>query len=415
MSGAAKAADRFSGAALYDDLKRYDSFGVHRFGTPGAAAAFDWLAERLRASGLAVEDQPFTMERQYFLESATLKVGDQTLTVLPQWWLAEDKASFDLTAPLAGPSVDATGKFARLRLAYDQGAYLSKNHREAFAAAFARNPVGVLVSIDHPSGEIFTYNVAQTDKPWPVPVILVAPKDLAVLDAAEAAGAPVAVSVRGAYGKNVAGRNVVGRLDRGKERTIVVSTPVTSWFTSSCERGPGIAAFLASADLAAKTLTEVNFVFVATGGHEIGHGGMELFIHDRAPKPASVAAWLHYGASLACYQWTRDGATWSTNHLVDSAQRFLATSASLAPTVQKHFAAIAANRLVAERAAIGELRDVHGAGYLHFFGMAGLHSFFHTALDRADKTGPEALEVVARAFAATLTEIAATPKPAPSP
>ena len=82
-------------------------------------------------------------------------------------------------------------------------------------------------------------------------MILVAPKDAGLLDAAERSGSPVTVSVKGRYENNVAGRNVIGRLDRGKARTIVVSTPVTSWFTSTCERGPGIAAFLATASLAA--------------------------------------------------------------------------------------------------------------------------------------------------------------------
>ncbi len=132
--------------------------------------------------------------------------------------------------------------------------------------------------------------MTQAGAPWPVPVILVVPKDEARLAAAEHLGQPVTVSVKGHYERNVPGRNVIGRLDRGKARTIVVSTPVSSWFTSTCERGPGIVAFLATARVASQSLTDVNFVFVGTSGHEVGHGGMEYFIRDKAPKPNGVTA-----------------------------------------------------------------------------------------------------------------------------
>jgi hypothetical protein len=46
--------------------------------------------------------------------------------------------------------------------------------------------------------------------------------------------------------------------------------------------------------------------------------------------------------------------------------------------------------------AVGELRDVRGAGYRNFLGMAGLHRFFHTPADDLRTTGPEILEPVAR-------------------
>src|SRR5665213_4382558 len=131
--------DPLSGDALYADVKRYESFGVHRYGTEGARAALDWLAGRLREAGLTVEQQPFSMERQYFLDSATLTAGGRTVAVLPQWWLPEDKASFELSAPIARDGADAAGKFVRLRLPYDQGAYLNKGHRDAIATALDRN------------------------------------------------------------------------------------------------------------------------------------------------------------------------------------------------------------------------------------------------------------------------------------
>jgi hypothetical protein len=404
-----QASGPLAGSALYDDVKRYESFGIHRYGTSGANAALDWLAGRLQDAGLSVEQQRFSMGRQYFLDSANMAIDGKTIAVLPQWWIPEDKASFELSAPIAAGNGDATGKFVRLHLPYDQGAYLNSKHRDAINAALDRKPAAVLLTIGHPSGEIFTYNVAQTDTAWPVPVILVAPKDEPLLEAAEQAGGAITVSVKGHYGKDVEGRNVIGRLDRGKDLTVVVSTPVTSWFTSTCERGPGIALFLATASLAARSLPEANFVFVATAGHEIGHGGMEFFLHDRAPKPDGRVVWVHYGASLACYRQPVNGGQQEAAPEVDARLRFLGTSESLAAPAVKAFLNVEAIKVIGDQAAVGELRDIKKAGYPNFFGMFGLHPLFHTPLDSAKMTGPAALEPVARAFADAITEIVNKP------
>lgn len=70
------------------------------------------------------------------------------------------------------------------------------------------------------------------------------------------------------------------------------------------------------------------------------------------------------------------------------------------------FGAIDAARFVAEKQAIGELRDVKAAGYRNFFGLAGQHRFFHTPADDLGTTGPEILEPVARAFAHALRTLA---------
>jgi hypothetical protein len=409
----AVAADPLSGKSLYDDVLRYDGFGPHRYGSAGAAQAFDWIAGELARAGLAVSSQSFTMDRQYDFEAGSLSVDGQTVAVMPHWWIPEPLASFSLSAPIAAAG-DASGRFVRVSLPFDRAAYLTQAHRAALDEAFARRPAAVLLTIDHPSGEIYTYNVDQEGKPWPVPVILVAAHDKALLDGAQQAGRLVAVDIKGRYRREVAGRNVIGRLDRGLNRSaggrsIVVSTPVTSWFTSTCERAPGIAGFLAMARLA-NTLADADLVFVATAGHEIGHGGMEQFIRSQAPPPAATLAWAHFGASLACHEWRRDGERWVAGSAVDARQRVIARSQSMDDLVRRHFGGIAGASLVGDKAAVGELRDVHAAGYPNFFGMAGLHGLFHTPADSAAGTGPDSLEPIARAFAGALREAAASGK-----
>jgi hypothetical protein len=404
----AAAADPLSGKALYDDVQRYDGFGPHRYGSAGAAQAFDWIAGELLRAGFAVSAQSFTMDRQYDFEAGSLSVDGQTVAVMPHWWIPEPFASFSLSAPIVTAG-DASGRFVRVSLPFDRAAYLTQAHRAALDEAFARHPAAVLLTIDHPSGEIYTYNVDQEGKPWPAPVILVAARDKALLDAAQQAGRPVAVDIKGRYRRDVPGRNVIGRLNRNAGgRAIVVSTPVTSWFTSTCERAPGIAGFLAMARLANTRLADADLVFVATAGHEIGHGGMAHFIRSQAPPPAATLAWAHFGASLACHEWRRDGEHWIAGNVVDTRQRMIARSQSMDDLVRRHFGGIVGTSLVGDKAAVGELRDVHAAGYPNFFGMAGLHGLFHTPADSAAGTGPDSLEPVARAFAGALGEVAAS-------
>ena len=390
----ATAGDALSGASLYADVTRYASFGLHRFGSPGDRATTDWIAGELKAAGFDVGFQPVVLGRQYVVERAGVDVGGMTVEATPFWWPPEDKASFHLTAPLARDG-DVAGKILMVDLPFDRGAYLGPAHRAAIAEAAAKRPAAILLMIGNPADDRFAYNVTQEDQPWPVPVIVVAGQAKARLDAALAAATPVTIDVAGHYERDVAGRNVVARLGTGRGPTVVVSTPMTGWYSCVCERGPGIANFLALARTVSAEKWPANFIFIATAGHEIGHGGMELFLKDGAPAPKDTLAWIHFGSSNACYAYTGGVRADRVEE-----ERYLVLSKSAVALTDEAFAGIAAKRLVAEKQAVGELRDVHAAGYRNFFGMAARHHTFHTPGDDSGATGPEILEPVARAFVA---------------
>ena len=392
------AEDYLTGARLYSDVARYASFGTHRFGSSGDRATTDWIAAELQAAGFSVEFQPVVLGRQYLVERATVAVDGATVEGTPFWWPPEDKSSYRLTAPIARDG-EVTGKILWVELPYDRGAYLGPVHRAAIAQAAARGPAAILLVIGNPGDDRFAYNVTQEDRPWPMPVMVIAGKERAMFERAIVSGMPVTLDVAGRYAQNVGGRNVVARLGAGKGRAIVVSTPMTGWYSCVCERGPGIANFLALARTVAAEKLPGDFVFVATAGHEIGHGGMELFLKQGAPPPQDTLVWIHFGSSNACYAWTAGPQGFAREDRVDDAARSIVLSPSAGPLVGESFAAIKANRLVAEKQAVGELRDVHAAGYPNFLGMAGLHRFFHTPADDLRTTSPEILEPVARAFA----------------
>lgn len=401
---AVTAEDPLGGANLYADVETYVSLGVHRFGTDTDRKTTDWIADELSSAGLKTEFQTFSLGKQYLLDQASVTLGDKTIAALPFWWPPQDKASFSLTATLAGDTGDAGGRIVWLRLPNDRAAYLADAHRNAIKAAAARMPLAIVVTIDNSGEDIYAYNVAQDDAPWPVPVIIVAASAQAVLDKARHDGTPVAIDVKGRYAANVEGRNVVARLDRGADKTIVVSTPTTGWFTCGCERGSGIAGFLAMARSFAIMKPDVNFVFVATAGHEIGHGGMEVFLHNQPPPPDKTLAWIHFGASIACYEWQKTETGWTTTKTVDP-RRAMISSQSAANLTQAAFNGQPFVRVTASGPPPGELRDIYAAGYRNFFGIAAGHRFFHTPADTAATTGPEALEPVVRGFAQAIATI----------
>ncbi|TQF29873.1 hypothetical protein [Bradyrhizobium sp. UNPA324] len=399
MIGQAAARDALSGASLYEDVVRYASFGLHRFGSAGDRATADWIAGELKQASFDVSFQPVVLGRQYVVEQASAEAGGTVVEATPFWWPPEDRASFHLNAPLARDG-DVTGKILWLELPFDRGAYLGPIHRAAITAAAAKKPAAILLMIGNPADDRFAYNVTQEDAPWPVPVIVVGAKSRPAFERALAAGTSVTFDVKGRYERDVAGRNVIAETGTGRGPTIVVSTPMTGWYTCVCERGPGIANFLALARTVAAEKWPAHFVFIATAGHEIGHGGMELFLKHGAPAPNDTLAWIHFGSSNACYAFA-DGARTDR----PEEERYLVLSKSAVALTNEAFAGVAAKRLVTEKQAVGELRDVHAAGYANFLGMAGRHRTFHTPSDELSVTGPEILEPVARAFVDAVRKI----------
>lgn len=385
-----------SAQSLFEDVLRYDSFGEHRLGSPGAEAVLDWIAGDLEGAGLVVSQQSFRVGRQYGFDTGRLTVDGFRIPVVPQWWPPLERAFVQQ----AGRIGSGPGDFRFLELPYDQGAYLSGTQREAIAAA-AADASAVLLCIRHPSGEIFTYNVAQHDASWPVPVVLVPPTCLSRLQP----GRDAVLTMYGMWQHDVPARNIIARTLPRHGRCIVVSTPVTSWFTSTGERAPGIACFLALARQTMARWPRHDFVFVATSGHEIGHGGMEQFLAREAPPPDVTTLWLHLGASLACHacEWTGDA--WRASPGSGALPRVALASDVMTGLVTRHLGPGAGSVRAGPAAAIGELREVDHAGYPRFAGMIGQNPLFHTPADRAFVTGGAILAPVLAAFEAMLDDI----------
>jgi hypothetical protein len=147
--------------------------------------------------------------------------------------------------------------------------------------------------------------------------------------------------------------------------------------------------------------TRCNIVFVATSGHEVGHGGMAQFLAHEAPSPAMTALWLHLGASLACHPCERHEGAWRAVPDSGSLGRYLLGS----DDVVQRFGPLEGTVLTGPQAAIGELREVHKAGYPRFAGMVGMNPLFHTSADGAFVTSGAILAPVLAAFEAMMDHV----------
>jgi hypothetical protein len=391
-------------ASLQADIEKYDSFGEHRLGSRGADDALDWIAAELEAAGLDVTTQDFSVDRQYNFDRGALAYKSLSIPVVPHWWPPEDSAIFERTALIVTDN-RANDEFLLLELPYDQGAYLSAAQKDAITRASACKPAAILLCIRHPSHEIFTYNVSQDDPCWPQPVILVPEKHISFLQSLAAMESMVSVRIRGEWQRDLPARNIIGRTPSRGGKPIVISTPVTSWFTSTGERAPGIACFLALARRAVSRWKGHGITFVATSGHEVGHGGMEHFIAHEAPSPGDTHAWVHLGASLACHFCASFDGEWRAHEAPEPQKRFFLGSDALADVVARQFSPLGGTLVTGAPAAIGELRDVYKAGHQRFAGMVGLQQLFHTPADRAFVTSGAILAPVLGAFEAMIDEI----------
>jgi hypothetical protein len=268
--------------------------------------------------------------------------------------------------------------------------------------AAAKGAAALIMAIKHPTDDLFVCN-QHSHAPFPIPVALVAGRDLALIGkVAQAAGASGKTShvTLTFSGETVTtkGLNLIGRKP-GKGRMIVLSTPLTGWFGCGGERGPGIALWLRMAQALAGSERPV--LMLGTGSHEVGHLGMEHALSHGAPSPNEVALWLHFGASLAATKLDAQYRFKTPQYLVG-----LPASESWAKTaLSKHMPFY----VEGTSATLGEAEQVIGAGHQRFVGVSGFFPGFHTPFDDGRSVDFEKLEEIAQASLALIQSVAAVP------
>ncbi|MFC4726220.1 twin-arginine translocation signal domain-containing protein [Glycocaulis abyssi] len=368
------------------DLDRYISLGNKQSGGAGDDACGVWLEGELRAAGLQTDRQYFDVP---FFEAAQaeLRTGSTSTTVWPVP-IVQTTPAGGITAPVV--RVDAHGRsdrpldgaIALVDLAFGRWSSMFwPGVAQPVAAAFEGGAAAVVIITNGPSGKIIALNTHGREPLYSRPVALLAPQDAAPFLAAAMEGRAVTLIVTGRGGRRRA-FNLVGRLDRGRGRWLVVSTPRSGWFTCAGERGGGIAAWLHFARWTVQGAPDYDLAFVCNSGHEYQYLGAEELLHAVAPTPQETAFWLHLGANLAARDW-HEGTNESWPLPGTDSQRYLVVSPHLVPAAREAFTGLAGLEAPysSENLSAGELRNVIEAGYAPVAGVFGTHRFHHVETD----------------------------------
>lgn len=400
-----------SGSKMYEDLISYYNLGEHRTATEVDRRTSQWMAEQLRAAGLKTATQSFSL-RQFLPRRTHLSIGDRSIRSFPLWF-PHSTGSETLTGPLVGwdksaPPASIKGKLALVRFPAEAGAAMVKGsiHYQLVLGAASAGAIGVVAITESVTKEIVALNCPAGSEPWPIPVVLVGSRDEQALIAALRSPTRVSLELAGEDVANAEAKNVIGRVDRGKD-LIVVSTPQSGWFRCAGERGPGIGLFLSLARWANRRPGGSTFLFVSSSGHELGALGMSAFLKELAPGRERVLCWIHLGAGIATYTWEDTGDGLKRTDEVDS-RRYLMTTPDMVPMLTNTFASCAGLTPGVGRA-VGEYELIMKAGY-RGFGIAAAHRFHHTPADSPETTGPELLEPVGRALVASIESLEKTGK-----
>ena len=295
-------------------------------------------------------------------------------------------------APLAGA-------IALIDLAYGRwSSTLAKPMRAPVDAAFAGGAKAAVIVTNGPTGQVIALNADGRAPMFAGPVGLLAPAGAAPFLDAAMRHQPARVALAGHGGRRAA-FNVIGRLDRGKGRWIVVSTPRSGWFGCAGERGGGIAAWLDFARAAPALLPDHDLAFLCNSGHEYENLGAEEALKAAAPKPAETHFWLHLGANLAARDW-HEGLFGLAPLAGSDSQRYLVVSPPLLPAARRLFAGLAGleSPYSSEKLSAGELTAIIAAGYPSVAGIFGVHRFHHVADDDARCVDAAAVAATTAAF-----------------
>ncbi len=400
--------DPLLGKVLYRDVLTYDRMGEHRTATVVDDLTGLWMERHLRELGFTTEQQPFSVPHDIVLKTSLLigTAGQAGVEAFPLWPV--HFVNTPIVRPLVAYSADnlpaLNNNIALINFPFSRSGLMTKAIDDLVAAADKAGAVAVVGITEGPTGLLTALNPTVRQAPRPIPVILVGPRDQAVLQRVADRGEQVTLLVTGQRSAAGLATNIMGRQVRQVGAPwVVISTPISGWFSSGGERGPGIAMWRALARLLAARwpmqthpYRPLNYLFLATTGHEMNGLGMQAFLASNEVNPDNVLLWFHLGAWLSSYGYTTPDDGSLPQPLDTDNKRFLFASgiseSLLTPLKQLP-------GIIRQYIPVGEVSLILDAGFDRCLTITGRNVPHHTRLDTAACTGPEKLEPVARNIA----------------
>ncbi len=374
MTETAPRATGFAPATIEARIRAFESFGIHRTGWEGDDRTSTWLRDELRAAGVDAELERFDFPRVE-VRRARVSWSDGGADGLPMYdggftdaggidgeLCAEDDADVfgKIVVATSGLSGDRTWSAPGADARYDE--------------LVAQGAVGLVVPCGDPDGNIVVRNAERILRPFKLPVLQVAPRDVRDLAGALVVGTEGVLEIDGERLRSRA-TNVVATLPGTDPdaRPVGVMTPKSGWFTCAAERGGGIAIWLALAEaLAAMPARRRTVHLVASAGHELHHLGLLDYFKRRPDAAPGAAAWLHLGASIGAREpAARMGASGDALHALATGALERAGAGPYEP-------------LPAGAPGGGEAREIHERGG-RFVTFLGGHRYFHSPSDTVER------------------------------
>jgi hypothetical protein len=352
-----------------DVLRAFDAQGLHRTGTDVDRASGLWLRREADRAGAHTRMLPFTLSRVDVL-AAYVEVDGRRLEGLPLF-----DGGFTAPEGVSGPLGESGIRLAAADPAAvtTEGAFLAELRRDARVPAIVVSTAGAVPGL-------IPSNARQFAQPYGCPVLQVSAAFRPVLESAAAARRRVRVvchvsrSTTTAYNvlAEVAGRD-------GALPPVVIITPRSGWWACAAERGGGLACWLEALRAAATVRPARRVLALASSGHELGHLGLDAFLHDEAALLTSAHAWLHLGANIGAGAPGEPVAGVRLQASEDAIERQMQDALERAD-------ALVADRLPRGREPRGEARNLHvgGARYVSLLGQG--NRWFHHEGDRYPAT-----------------------------
>jgi hypothetical protein len=262
------------GRRFYDVVREYSRWSVHRTGSGPEKAALDWFQSELRQRGAATSRWQYSFPRYEW--TAQVRVGGWTVDTIPLYYEGVGNVSSD--KPFVRP-VTITSTDAAVLAAVQEAK--AENANLAVLPVFNSTP-------PYP-----TYDGLVADNRDPaaattgVPTLFIPGR----LAGQAQQGVQAHIVARVVTDQS---HDITGWFGKPVSDPIIVTTPLSGWFTCAAERGSGIAVAL---ELAADLARTHPVFFLGNSGHELNNFGVRAYLRDAFDlQPRAV---IHIGASIA--------------------------------------------------------------------------------------------------------------------
>lgn len=276
-------------------IEAYSAQGEHRTGTAVDAASAGWLAKEIENLGIKASLPTFEFNR-FVADQADIRWGAYQVEGLPLYdgGLTGPGGVTAVAGEINGPA--EIGVVTLFPFPADPGLQALQQAR----LANRHRAVVVVTDPSLPPDGVAALNADEFNRPYGPPVLQIPYAHWHDLKQAIAEQKKITVTVH-AHRVATKAMNVQAEI-AGRDpdlAPVVVMTPRSGWSICASERGGGIAAFLEIMRSFGEAPPLRRVIFTANSGHELGHLGLDQFLHDNPGLVRAAHVWVHLGANFA--------------------------------------------------------------------------------------------------------------------